>query len=109
MTLRNRRRTPPTEAWRRLEFLVETPGQGSYEGIRPVLLFGAPVAERATITQTPPRTIYRCVVRFKATRLGGLQPSRVEHHQRLPAELRQAIVDLKQEHPPLHFREISTI
>ncbi len=27
----------------------------------------------------------------------------------MPAELRQAILDLKREHPPLHFREIATI
>ena len=110
MARRPRQRIPATEEWQQLELLVETPGQRSYEVIRPVVLFGEPVPERATTTQTPARTIYRSVARFESHGLGGLEPPpRLERHQRLPAELRQAIIDLRREHPPLHLREISTI
>ena len=110
MVHRNRHRIPPTDDWVQLELLIETPGQRSYEVIRPVVLFGEPVPERASATQTQARTVYRYVARFEATGLRGLEPPpRLERHLRLPAELRQAILDLKREHPPLHFREISTI
>src|SRR5712692_7941790 len=99
MALRNRRRTPPTDDWVQLELLIETPGQRSYEVIRPVVLFGEPVPERSTTTQTHPRTIYRYVARFEATGLRGLEPPpKLERHQRLPDEIRQAILDLKREH-----------
>ncbi len=110
MASRQRQRIPPTDKWQQLELLFETPGQRSYEVIRPVVLFGEPIPERATATQTHARTLYRTVARFEAAGLGGLEPPpKRERHQRLPAELRQAILDLKREHPGLHLREISTI
>lgn len=110
MALRQRRRVPPIEEWQQLELLIETPGQRSYEVIRPVVLFGTPIPERSTATQTQTRTIYRYVARFEASGLRGLEPPPpVERHLRLPADIRQAVIDLKREHPPLHFREISTI
>jgi putative transposase len=110
MPRRHRERIPPTDDWRQLELLTETPGQRSYEVIRPVLLFGDPIAERATTTQTQARSVYRYVARFEAAGLGGLEPPpRLERHQRVPAELRQAIIELKREHPPLHLRELATI
>ncbi len=110
MPRRHRERIPPTDDWRQLELLTETPGQRSYEVIRPVLLFGEPIAERATTTQTQARSLYRYVARFEAAGLGGLEPPpKLERHQRVPAELRQAVLDLKREHPPLHFRELATI
>ena len=58
MASRHRERIPPTDDWQQLEFLLETPGQRSYEAIRPVVLFGEPVPERAGPTQIPKRT--RC-------------------------------------------------
>ena len=110
MPSRYRQRIPPTDEWQQLELLLDTPGQRSYEVIRPVLLFGEPVPERATATQTHARTVYRTVARFEAEGLRGLEPPpKLERHQRLPAEVRQAILDLRREHPPLHLREISTI
>jgi putative transposase len=110
MASRVRRRIAPTDQWQQLELLLDTPGQRSYEIIRPVVLFGEPVPERATTTQTHARTIYRTVARFEAAGLRGLEPPpTLERHQRVPQEIRQAIVDLKREHPPLHFREIATI
>ncbi len=66
MPRRHRERIPPTDDWQQLELLVDTPGQRSYEAIRPVLLFGEPVPERATTTQTQARSLYRYVARFEA-------------------------------------------
>src|SRR5215211_7587166 len=85
MPRRHRERIPPTDDWQQLELLVDTPGQRSYEAIRPVLLFGEPVPERATTTQTQARSLYRYVARFEAAGLGGLEPPpRLERHQRVP-------------------------
>ena len=110
MASRKRERIPPTDAWQQLELLLETPGQRSYEAIRPVVVFGDPVPERATATQIPTRTLFRYVARFEAEGLRGLEPPpERERHRRVPEEIRQAIIDLKREHPPLHFREITTI
>src|SRR5579859_5490237 len=110
MALRTRRRTPPTEDWQQLTLLLDTAGQRSYEVIRPVVVFGEPVSARATATQTPARTVYRYVARFEQAGLAGLEPPpRLERHQRVPAEMRQALLDLKREYPPLHFRELATI
>lgn len=110
MAMRKRERIAPTEDWQQLTLRLETAGQRSYEAIRPVVVFGAPVPERATATQIPTRTLFRYVARFAADGLCGLEPPPArERHQRVPEELRQAVIDLKREHPPLHFREIVTI
>ncbi len=110
MASRHRERIPPTDDWQQLEFLLETPGQRSYEAIRPVVLFGEPVPERAGATQIPKRTLFRYVARFEAEGLRGLEPPpKLERHRRVPDEVRQAVIDLKREHPPLHLREIATI
>jgi putative transposase len=110
MALRKRQRVPPTEEWQQLTLLLDTDGQRSYEVIRPVVVLGEPVPARATATRIHARTIYCTVARFEAVGLRGLEPpAKLERHQRLPAELRQAIIDLRREHPPLHFREIATI
>jgi transposase len=108
--LRKRDRHPPTEQWQQLTLLLDTPGQRSYEAIRPVVVFGEPVPDRATATQIPARTLFRYAARFEADGLRGLEPpAKRERHQRVPSEIRQAVIDLKREHPPLHFREIATI
>lgn len=110
MPLRKRERHAPTEHWQQLTLLLDTPGQRSYEAIRPVVVFGEPIPERASATQIPARTLFRYAARFEADGLRGLEPPAPrERHQRVPAELRQAVIDLKREHPPLHFREIVTI
>ncbi len=110
MASRHRERIPPTDAWQQLELLLETPGQRSYEAIRPVVVFGEPVPERAGTTQIPPRTLFRYVARFEAEGLRGLEPPpKLDRHRRVPEEIQQAVIDLKREHPPLHQREIVTI
>lgn len=105
-----RDRIAPTDDWRQLELLVRTPGQRTYELIRPVVLFGQPSVERAVETNTAARTVYRHLARFDERGLAGLEPPpRIARHHRLSAELRQAIIALKREHPPLNTHEITTI
>lgn len=41
MPRRHHERIPPTDDWRQLELLNETPDQRSYEAIRPLLLLGS--------------------------------------------------------------------
>lgn len=110
MANRHGERIAPTDDWQQLELLLETPGQRSYEAIRPIVVFGEPVPERAGATQIPKRTLFRYVARFDTEGLRGLEPPpKLERHRRVPDELRQAVLDLKREHPPLHQREIVTI
>ena len=72
--MRTRQRIPPTDDWQQLELLLETPGQRSYEVIRPVVLSEDPVPERATPTQTHARTLYRTVAGSEVAGLRGLEP-----------------------------------
>ena len=103
-------RVEPTHEWHQLEFRVRADGQRSYELIRPVVLFGHSTAERAAQTGAAERTLYRQVARFEQLGMASfVPPPKVEKHQTLPPRVRQAILDLKREHPPLNFNEIRTI
>lgn len=103
-------RIEPTHEWHQLEFRTRADGQRTYELIRPVVLFGHSPAERAVETGTAERTLYRQVARFAQLGLAScVPPPKVEKHRTLPAHVRQAILDLKREHPPLNFNEIRTI
>ena len=53
MPARKRERVPPTDDWQQLTLRLDTAGQRSYEAIRPVVVFGEPVPERAGTTQIP--------------------------------------------------------
>jgi hypothetical protein len=80
----------PTEEWRRIAALAAWPEQRAYEELRPVVLFGRPVAERAGETGTAERTLYRRVARFDAAGLASLfPPPKVEKHRRLPERIRR--------------------
>jgi putative transposase len=106
----SRAQVEPTDDWRQIELLARAPGQRSYELIRPVVLFGQSPAERAAETGAAQRTLYRQVARFDQLGLAGLlPPPKVEKHRRLPAEMRQAILDAKREHQPLRVHELTTI
>jgi transposase InsO family protein len=99
----------PTDDWRQLQLLTQFPEQLGYELLRPVVLFGLSPAERARQTNAPQRTLYRQVARFEAEGMASLfAPSR-EQRRQLPAEIRQAIVALKAEYPPLRPHQIATI
>ena len=110
MPLRPRQRIEPTDEWRQLALLARAPGQRTYELIRPVVLFGQSPAERAAETGTAERTLYRQVARFEQLGMASfVPPPKVEKHRTLPAPIRQAIIDVKREHPSLHTHEITTI
>ena len=55
--MRRRKRIEPTGDWDQLVPLFEWPEQKEYEEIRPLVLFGSSVAERARVTGTPERTM----------------------------------------------------
>lgn len=101
MARRARQQIPASDDWQQLELLFDTPGQRLYEVIRPVLLFGQPVAERAAETITQLRSLQRYLAGFEATGLAGLEPAKQQHSRRLPVAIRQTILDLKSEHPQL--------
>lgn len=107
-----RQRRDPNEDWEQLRMLVATPAQEAYELLRPIVLFGRTPAERANETGVPERTLRRHADRFDAAGMASLfaTPAAPANDRRaLPAEIRQAIVDLKAEYPALNLREIATI
>lgn len=55
-----RRKAQPTDEWQELLPLFEWPEQRAYEELRPLVLFGSSVAERARETGTPERTWSGC-------------------------------------------------
>jgi hypothetical protein len=54
---RRRRRVGPTEEWEQLELLCRWPEQLAYEEIRPLVLFGSPVADDPDGLSTASRSI----------------------------------------------------
>lgn len=110
MPATERPRRDPTDAWAQVSLLAPWPEQRTYEELRPVVLFGRAVAERARETGTPERTLYRRVARFDAAGMASLfPPPKAEKHRRLPVPVRQAIVALKAEHPAFRVNEIADI
>ena len=109
MGRRKRRRIDPTNDWEQLELLCAWEEQREYERIRPLVLFGRPVPERATETSTPQRTLYRRIAGFEEDGMQILFRSPTSKGRLLPASLRRLIVDLKAEHPALNMNEIARI
>src|SRR5918998_763882 len=109
MGKRRRRRTDPTDDWEQLELLCAWDEQREYERIRPLVLFGEPVPERALQTGISERTLYRRIAGFEKDGMRSLFGSEPAKRRVLPASLRRLIVDLKAEHPMLNFNEIARI
>jgi hypothetical protein len=109
MGRRRRRRVDPTDDWEQLELLCVWEEQREYERIRPLVLFGWPVPERAELTGVSERTLYRRIAGFEES--GMRSPFGAEPAKRrvLLASLRRLIVDLKTEHPMLNLNEIAGI
>lgn len=99
---------PAPNAWHQLALRFTDPIQRIYEVIRPVVLFGASVHEQVATTGTPERTVYRYLERFTTHGMRGLHAHEPPTHT-LPPHLRQLIVTLKAEHPPLRIHELQTI
>lgn len=105
-----RQRIEATDDWQQLQLLAPFPEQRLYELLRPVVLFGYSPAERARYTGTPQRTLYRQAARFATDGMASLfTPPKVERHRTLPAEIQQAILTLKAEHPAFSPHEIAHI
>ena len=105
---RKRRRVERTEDWGQLELLCVHDEQVEYERIRPLVLFGEPVPDRAEQTGTSERTLYRRIAGFEEDGMQSLLGSEPAAKRRLlPASLRRLIVDLKAEHPALNLNEIA--
>ena len=107
---RKRQRVEPTNEWGQLELLLKWPEQREYELIRPVVVFGGSVAERALETGAASEsTIRRKSDLFDE---GGMEPlfaTEKATRKRLPRWVRSMIVKLKGEHPPLNPNEIASI
>ena len=63
---KRRRRVEPTDVWKQLKLLFGWPEQVRYEELRPLVLFGSSVAERAIEIEAAQRTLYRRMDRFEA-------------------------------------------
>jgi len=113
MGRRKRPKVEPTDEWELLLPLLEWPEQQAYEELRPMVLFGASVADRARETGTPERTMYRRVERFEEDGMLSLfatDPAAARaKRQGLEPHVRRMIVELKAEHPRLNSNEISNI
>lgn len=125
-----RPRHAPTEEWQQLELLVTNQEQKEYEMLRPVVLFGQSCAERAKQVGKPERTFRRKVDRFLQQGMASLfnsaptgvstsstqtqakdQPAPAENasSKRVGAKIKQFIIDLKAQHPPMRTNEIATV
>jgi len=104
-----RERAEPTGEWERLLPLFEWPEQERYEAIRPLVLFGSSVAERAGKVGVSERTLYRRVERFDQEGMNSLFDVESARGRQLPPAVRRLIVDLKAEHPALSLGEVARI
>ena len=109
MGRRKRRRVDATDEWEQIELLCVWDEQREYERIRPLVLFGEPVPERATETGTSERALYRRIASFREGGMESLLGSPKAKRRVLPPAIRRKIVDLKAEHPPLNLEEIANI
>ena len=113
MDRKKRPKVELTDEWDLLLPLFEWPEQQAYEELRPLVLFGSSVAERAAETGTPERTMYRRVERFEADGMLSLfvtDPAMARaRRQGLEPYIRRMIVELKAEHPKLNNNETSNI
>jgi putative transposase len=110
MVRRRRERVEPTEDWGQLELLLKWPEQREYELIRPIVVFGGSVAERARETGAASEsTLRRKSDRFDEEGMPSLFGSEPAKYQRLPLAMRRLIVDRKAEYPAFSLGEIARI
>jgi putative transposase len=108
-----RERRERTDNYHLLQQWCRTPEQRLYEGIRPVVLFGIPPAERAQETGLAERSLGRAADAFDTHGIISLfcptKAQREGHHRSLPVAMRQLIVDLKAEYVDFTDGEIAAI
>jgi transposase len=108
----SRSRHQPTDDWAQLRLLIASPEQETYEQMRPIVLFGQSPATRARETGVPERTLRRKVARFEAIGMRSLfevEAPPAPDRRSLPLGIRQAILELKADYPPLGPFEIARI
>src|SRR5258708_16213507 len=97
-----RPRRAHTEVWHTLRQQCLWPEQRAYELVRPIVLFGDTPAERAEQTGAVERTLRRQADRLEAEGMVSLfHPTLTQQqddHRSLPAPMRQAIVDLRDDY-----------
>ena len=105
----------PTHEWSQIRPLLKDAAQIKYELIRPVILWGINVKERAAETGEPRSTIYHQANLFDQAGMASLLPPVSPppvpklDKRTLPPPMRQAIVDLHAEYPEHHIDEIARI
>src|SRR5436305_8005427 len=110
-----RQRVAPTDDWQQLRLHLDWPEQITYELIRPVVVFGRSVVQRAKETGTGERTIRRKADRFDESGMASLFPPQppgtdeTPDRREIPRQLRQLLIDLKREHPVFRAHELATI
>lgn len=110
MVRRRRVRVEPTEEWGQLELLLRWHEQREYELIRPLVVFGGSVAERARDTgAASERTLRRNADHFDEYGMPSLFNSEPAKYQRLPLAMRRLIVDRKAEYPAFSLGELARI
>lgn len=100
-----------TEDWGQIQQYCLWDEQVLYESLRPCLVFQESAEERARETGIPARTISRKVKQFREQGMVSLfdqeQVPTPDPERTVPEELRQFIVNVHAQHPPLHLREIA--
>ena len=106
---RRRRRVEHTDEWDKLLPLFEWPEQERYEAIRPLVLFGDSVPERAGAVGAYERTLRRRLSRFEAEGMDSLFETEAAKRHQLPPAIRRLVVDLKAEYPGFNPNEIANV
>src|SRR5258708_23852855 len=115
MPKRRYERREPTQEWSQIRPLLKDSAQIKYELIRPVILWGVNVKERAAETGEPRTTIYYQANLFDQAGMASLLPPEPPppvpklDKRTLPPPMRQAIVDLQAEYPEPRVDEIARI
>ena len=94
----------PTGEWEQLKLLCRWPEQLAYEEIRPTVLFGSSVRDRAEETGSSERTLYRKAARFDREGIDSHFDSAGAKRRELPPVVRRMIVELKGRVPRLQPR-----
>ena len=107
---KRRPKADPDMPWEQLQLRLTSDEQYAYEHIRPVILFGQSVLSRAHETQAAESTVRRQVSAFERDGMRSLFPVETpKAFRELPADLRDLILTLHADHPPMRPNEIATI
>lgn len=109
MGARKRAKIEPTNEWELLVPLFDWPEQERYEALRPLVLFGESVAERAGEVGSSASTLYRRLDGFEVEGMESLFDAERAKLRKLPPAIKRLIVDMKAEYPAFNLNEIANI